>query len=60
MKTDEEIDKEMDEVEDKILAILKKSSMSLGLLYHEGGCVMLCHIQNYPSGDTSVRERQFD
>lgn len=58
MKTDEQINSEMDACEQEIREVLKKFGMSLGMLYDEGVAITLVHQQKYPSGDYSFLERE--
>ena len=58
MKTDEQIEKEMDAAESEIKAVLNKYGMVLGMLYDEGIAITISHTQQHPNGDYFVRERE--
>ena len=60
MKTDAQIEKEMDVAESEIKKVLNKYGMCLGMLYNEGVAITISHTQQHPSGDYSVRERETD
>lgn len=60
MKTDKEIETDMDAAEAEIKAVLKKYNLELGMLYDDGVAFVLNHTQRHPDGGYSVREREAD
>lgn len=58
MKSDEQLDKSMDEAEAEIKATLKKHGLYIGIIYEDGVALTLGSQQKHANGDIRVYERE--
>lgn len=58
MRTDEEIEREIEMAEAEIQAILKKRKLYIGMLYDDGVALTLGAQEEHDNGDIHVFERE--